>query len=66
MFKITEHQTFEIRMDIQNLTNAVIYDTPVSSRITSGSIGEMYGQTFGGYPGYSGARKIQLSGKYTF
>jgi Carboxypeptidase regulatory-like domain/TonB-dependent Receptor Plug Domain len=60
MFKITEHQNFEMRLDVQNLTNAVIYDTPVSSRIVSGSFGNMLGQTF------NHARRMQLSGKYTF
>lgn len=59
-FKITEHQNFEIRMDVQNLTNTVIYDTPLSARVTSGSFGYMEGQTF------NGARKMQLAGKYTF
>jgi hypothetical protein len=42
------------------MINAVIYDIPVSSRVTSGSFGNMLGQTF------NHARRMQLSGKYTF
>jgi hypothetical protein len=60
MFKITEQQKFELRLDVQNITNSVMYDIPVSSRITSGSFGNMLGQTF------NHSRRMQISGKYTF
>ena len=65
-FRVTEQQNFELRLDVQNLTNAVNYDVPLSTDITDGAFDKMLGQTLTGYPGYSGARKMQLSGRYTF
>ena len=59
-FNITEKQNLEMRLEIQNLTNSVMYDLPYSSRFTSGMFGYMAGQTF------NSSRKMQLAAKYTF
>lgn len=57
---ITERQTLQLRLEIQNLTNSVVYDTPYNSNITNGSFAYMLGQTF------NTARKMQVSAKYEF
>ncbi|HYG99772.1 MAG TPA: carboxypeptidase regulatory-like domain-containing protein [Terriglobales bacterium] len=59
-FKITEHHQLELRLDMQNVTNSVMYDLPYSSTITSSYFGDMKGQTF------NASRKMQLVAKYTF
>jgi outer membrane receptor protein involved in Fe transport len=59
-FAITERQTFQLRLEVQNLTNSVMYDVPYSARITSGMFGYMMGQTF------NNARHMQISAKYEF
>lgn len=59
-FAVTERQTFQLRLEVQNLTNSVMYDVPYSARITSGMFGYMMGQTF------NNARHMQVSAKYEF
>jgi hypothetical protein len=66
--KITERQTFEMRLEVQNVTNSVMYDEPASNRYTSsvfGSIDPAYVENAGrGLT--SDPRKMQVSLKYTF
>ena len=66
--KITERQTFEMRLEVQNVTNSVMYDEPASNRYTSsvfGSIDPAYVENAGrGLT--SDPRKMQVSLKYSF
>jgi len=63
-FKVTEHQSLQMRMEMQNLTNSEMYDFLASFNIQSTVFGRM-NQSTDGVAG-NAARKIQLSLKYNF
>ncbi len=60
--RITERQRVEVRLEMRNATNQIMYDLPNSSIITSGVFGRMRppGATF------NAARRMQVALKYTF
>jgi hypothetical protein len=61
--RITERQNLELRLEIQNFTNSVMYDLPESATITSSAFGRL-NQTNVGLA--SNARRMQISAKYSF
>lgn len=66
--RITERQSFELRVEMQNAFNSKHYDEPASNRTNSGVFGALDALTvvnFGRAEG-SNPRTIQLSGKYIF
>jgi len=60
-FRITEAQDLQLRLEVQNLTNSVVFDAP-----STGS-SDITGSTFGLMTRISNTpRKMQVSAKYTF
>ena len=60
-FRITEAQDLQLRLEVQNLTNSVVFDAP-----SEGS-SDITGSTFGLMTRISNTpRKMQVSAKYTF
>lgn len=67
---ITETQSLETRIEMQNVTNSEEYDEPASNRINSSQFGNLNPSVLEnnlGPPGLASTpRKIQLSVKYSF
>jgi hypothetical protein len=60
--RVTERQNIELRLEIQNATNSMMYDVPNSSIVTNPIFSRMRP------PGalFNSSRKIQISAKYNF
>ena len=68
--RITERQSLETRLEIQNVTNSEQYDEPAANRIDDPSFGSLNPNLLEGNLGPPGLasipRKMQLSAKYSF
>ncbi len=60
--RVTERQNIEVRLEMRNATNSVMYDVPNSSIITNSLFARMQA------PGalFNSSRKMQISAKYSF
>jgi hypothetical protein len=65
-FRVTEHQSLQARLEMQNVTNSDMYDVGASgtTNITSSNFGRM-NQSLDGVAFFP-QRRMQLSLKYTF
>jgi hypothetical protein len=62
--RITERQSLKLGVQAQNVTNSTMYGIPYTGSITSSLFGEMSGPS--GVQNFNGARRMQISAKYTF